>query len=244
VEPNAQGHLAELISFARIGPPPGILDADEWTPRTFGGFSSALAALKAVGAIAPGEAEDWTNRMLVALGEGPLAPLPPGTSRIVAVAGRKRPPRQPDPPPESHFLGLVPVEQPDRPLDYGGRLQILGVELYSDTVTVNWRLAPEPDYELVFAEELAAQEPDLEELPEDHRRIVRTRLIHRLQMRRRYLGLSDDLGTQYQQAGGGSSGGPKGKRGHTDFEPAVPADSRALTVSWDVDTKFEVLLTR
>jgi hypothetical protein len=72
---------------------------------------------------------------------------------------------------------------------------------------------------------------------------VRNRLIHRLQMQRRHLGLSDDLGTQYRQAGGGSSGGPRGKRGQTDFAPAVPADARSLTVTWDVDTKFVVPLT-
>jgi hypothetical protein len=125
----------------------------------------------------------------------------------------KRSPRQPDPPPESHFRGLVPVDQPDRPLDYGDRLQILGVELYSEAVTVNWRLAPEPDYEIVFAEELAAQASDIEELPEEHRVIVKNRLIHRLEMQRRHLGLSDDLGTQYHPAGGGSSTGPRGKRG-------------------------------
>jgi hypothetical protein len=180
--------------------------------------------------------------MLVALGEEPLTPPPPGTSRIINMVGNKQPPRQPDPPPESHFRGLVPVDQPDRPLDYGGRLQILGVELYSDAVTVHWRLAPEPDYELVFAEELASQAPDREGLPEEHRRIVRNRLIQRLQMQRRHLGLTDDLDTQYYEAGGGSSGGPRGKRGHTDFAPSVPDDSRSLTVTWDVDTKFEVPL--
>jgi hypothetical protein len=244
VDANAQTHLAELISFARIGPPSGILDADEWRPRTFGDFSSAVAAFKAVGAITPDEAQEWTNRMLVALGEEPLTPAPPGTIRLVNVAGKKQPPRKADPPPESHFLALVPVDQPDRPLDYGGRLQILGVELYGDAVTVNWRLAPEPDYELVFAEELASQELDLDGLPEDHRKLMRSKLIHRLQMQRRHLGLSDDLGTEYFQMSGGSSGGPRGKRGHTDFVPPAPAGARSLTVTWDVDTKFEVLLTR
>ena len=139
MDPNAQAHLAELISTARIGPPSGILDSDEWKPRTLGGFSSALVALRAVGAVAAEEAEEWTNRMLVALGEEPLAPQPPGTIRFINL-GKKQPPRPPDPPPESVFVGLVPVDQPDRPLNYGGRLQILGVELYSDAVTINWRL--------------------------------------------------------------------------------------------------------
>ena len=64
--------------------------------------------------------------------------------------------------------------EPDRPLVYGGRVQILGIELYSNTIAVNWRLAPLPDYEVVFSAELAEQEPDLEGLPEDYRKILGT----------------------------------------------------------------------
>jgi hypothetical protein len=239
---SAQAHLAELISFARIGPP-STLDADEWKPRTFTGFTSALAAFRAVGAVAPEEAQEWTNRFLVALGEEPPEPLPPGVSgaRMMSL-GKHRTPRPPDPPPASIFRGLMPVREPDRPLDYGGRLQVLGVELYSDAVTINWRLAPEPDYDLVFATELAAQEPDLDGLSEEHRTILRRQLVQRLEMQRRFLGLSDDMGTQYHQMGGGSSGGPRGKRGHTDFSPAVPADANRLTVTWDAEMEFEVQL--
>jgi hypothetical protein len=242
MDPNAQAHLAELISYAREGPR-AESDADEWRSRSFGGFNSALGAFGAVGLVSPEEVRDWTNRMLVAIGEKPLQPLPPGTSgaRLIWVGG-KRPPRPPDPPPASVFLGLVPVNEPDRPLDYGGRVQILGVELYSDKVSVNWRLAPEPDYEAVFADELAEQEADLEELPEDQRKHVRNRLIHRLQMQRRFLALSDDVDTEYHGRGGGSSGGGGEKRGHTEFTPGVPAEATRLTVTWDHDMQFGVQL--
>lgn len=179
--------------------------------------------------------------MLIALGEEVFEPLPPGVSgaRLINL-GRQRPSRPPDPPASSVFLGLMPVDQPDRPLESGGRLQILGVEFYSDVVTSNWRLAPEPDYELVFADELAAQEPELDGLSEDHRSILRRQLVQRLQMQRRFLGLSDDLSTPYHQMGGGTSGGPRGKRGHTDFVPSVPSGARRLTVTWDGDMEFEV----
>ena len=132
-------------------------------------FNAALAALRGVGAVSAEEAPEWTNRMLVALGEEPLKPLPsvPGLNRARMISfGGKRPPRAPDPPPESKFIALLPVIEPDRPLAYGGRVQILGVELYSDKIAVNWRLAPLPDYEVVFSAELAEQEPDLEGLPE------------------------------------------------------------------------------
>jgi hypothetical protein len=122
-------------------------------------YNAALEALKGVGAISQGEMTEWTNRMLVVLGESPLEPLPPGTTRLINFGGRRGPQteRPPDPPPVSRFICLVPADEPDRPLAYGGRIQILGVELYSHSVTVNWRLAPLPDPEALFSDELADQ---------------------------------------------------------------------------------------
>lgn len=244
MEQNAQAHLAELVSLARGGP--HAEDPDAWKSGTFGGFRSAVAALRAVAAVTPEEEEDWTNRMMVALGEEPLGPLEsiPGVSRIRLVSfGQNVPPRPPSPPPASRFLALVPANEPDRPLDYGGRVQILGVELYSDKVTVNWRLAPEPDYEAVFAVELAEQGDDLEGLSELQRSHLRQRFVHRLQMQRSFVRLSDDLGTEYQRRGGGSSGGGNEKRGHTEFLPSVPVGARHLTVTWDDSTQFSVELS-
>jgi hypothetical protein len=242
VDSNAQAHLAGLISFARVGLL-GSADDDDWRRRAFSGFSSALAALRAVGAVADEESSDWTNRMLVAVGLEPVEPMPSGISgaRVINLSGKQRQ-RPPGPPPASVFLGLVPANDPDRPLDYGGRLQILGLELYSDKLTVNWRLAPEPDYELVFAYELAEQEPDLEGLSEEHRNMLRRQLVHRLQMRRRLLRISDDVGTEYHSGGGGSSGGGGEKRGHTDFRPAVPAEASRAIVRWDDSLEFVVRL--
>jgi hypothetical protein len=199
-------------------------------------FSAALAALKGVGAVSDDEVADWTNRMLVVLGEEPLEPLPPGTgARLINFGGARvdRPPRPPDPPPVSRFLGLVPVNEPDRALAYGGRIQILGVELYSDKVAVNWRLAPLPDPEALFADELAQQEPDLEDLSDDFKKILRDKLIDRLRMQRRSLSLSDDVGTQLRSTGGGGGGGGNERRGHQEFVPGVPASATRLTVSWD-----------
>jgi hypothetical protein len=148
------------------------------------------------------ELADWTNRMLIVLGEQPLEPLPPGAGVRPMNFGRKRsehPQRPPDPPPVSRFLGLVPVDEPDRPLTYGGRIQILGVELYNDKVSVNWRLAPLPDPEALFAAELAEQVPDLEGLSDDFKKILRGKLINRLQMQKRSLALSDDIGADSEE---------------------------------------------
>ncbi|HUE08908.1 MAG TPA: hypothetical protein VMP41_15875 [Acidimicrobiales bacterium] len=128
---------------------------------------------------------------------------------------------------------MVPVEEPDRPLAYGGRIQILGVELYSDKVSVNWRLAPLPDPEALFADELADQAPDLDGLSDDFKTILRDKLTQRLQMQRRSLSLSDDVGTEFRSTGGGSGGGGSERRGNSDFVPGVPAEAKRLVVRWD-----------
>jgi hypothetical protein len=206
-------------------------------------FNAAVTALKGVGAISDEEMAEWTNRMLVALGEEPLEPLPPGAGvRLInfggSAQGRERPP---DPPPASRFLGLVSVDDPDRPLAYGGRIQILGVELYSDKVSVNWRLAPLPDPAALFAPELADQEPDLEGLSDDFKRILRDKLIQRLQMQRRSVTLVDDVGTEFQPTGGSSGGGGNERRGNSDFAPGVPAQAKQLRVLWD-EMEFTVPL--
>lgn len=243
MDPFAQAHLSELLAAARIGPPFPSVDPEEQKARTLMTFNAALAALKGVGAISDAEMTEWMNRMLVALGEQPLEPSRPGTARLINFGGRRaqRPPLPPDPPPVSRFLGLVPVEEPDRPLAYGGRIQILGVELYSDKVSVNWRLAPLPDPEALFADELADQEPDLDGLSDDFKKILRDKLTQRLQMQRRSLALSDDVGTAFRSTGGGSGGGGSERRGHSDFLPGVPAQAKRLVVRWD-ELEFDVPL--
>jgi hypothetical protein len=126
-------------------------------------------------------------------------------------------------------------------LAYGGRIQILGLELYSDKVSVNWRLAPLPDPQALFAAELSEQEPDLEGLSDDFKRILRDKLIQRLQMQRRSLTLIDDVGTEFRSTGGGSGGGGNERRGHSDFSPGVPARAKRLSVRWD-ELEFVVAL--
>jgi len=243
----AQAHLSELLAAARLGPPIPSSDSDPDAHKalTMISFNAALAALKGVGAISAEDTTGWTNRMLVVLGRKPLEPLPPSTVRLINFGGKRSQgaPRPPDPPAESRFLGLVPVDEPDRTLGYGGRIQILGVELYSDKVSVNWRLAPLPDLEALFAAELAEQEPDLEGLSDDFKKILRDKLIQQLQMRRRSLTVADDVGTEYWWTGGGSGGGGNQRRGHSDFAPGLPEDAERLTVRWD-QMDFSVPLPR
>ena len=245
MDPFAQAHLSELLAAARMEPTIPPPDPEERRARTLMTYNAALEALKGVGAISQEEMADWNNRMRVVLGEKPFEPLPPGTARLVNFGGKRaqQPERPPDPPPVSRFICLVPAELPDRPLPYGGRIQILGVELYSHSVSVNWRLAPLPDPEVLFAEELAQQEPDLEDLSDDFKKILRDKLVERLQMQRRSLSLSDDIGTQYLFRSGGGGGGHNERRGHQEFAPGVPPQAHRLVVHWD-EMDFEVALPR
>ena len=145
MDPFAQAHLSELLAAARTTPLVPAVDPDEQKVRTLLTFNAAIAALKGVGAISDEEMAEWTNPMLVVMGEEPLEPLPSGAGvRLISFGGKRgqRPERPPDPPSASRFLELVPVDAPDRPLLYGGRIQILGVELYSDKVSVNLEARP------------------------------------------------------------------------------------------------------
>ena len=72
MDPFAQAHLSELLSAARMGSPAPSADVAEHKARTLMTFNAALAALKGVGAVSDEEMADWTNRMLVVLGERPL----------------------------------------------------------------------------------------------------------------------------------------------------------------------------
>ena len=171
---DAQRYLAEQLSSARVPPPKE--DTEDWQDRTFSRFSAALEALRAVNTISDEESHDWSNRMLVALGHEPLAPLPQRFAGPRRVSFQTEEP----PPPVPRFLGLIPVTEPDRPLPSGGRLQILGIERYETKVVVVWRVAPLPDFESMYADEFAALDQDIEGLSELERRTIRERFRHSL----------------------------------------------------------------
>jgi hypothetical protein len=118
---------------------------------------------------------------------------------------------------------------------------MLGIELYSTKVAVAWRLAPEPDYEILFHEELAAQDNDLEGVSDLERGQLRTRLLQRLKAHRRHLRLADDAGTEYHQTGAGSSVGGGEHVGRSQFAPAIPKAATRLSIFWD-ELEFDVAL--
>jgi len=205
------------------------------------GFGGALEALRAADAVSTAEVSDWSNRMHIALGLEPLEPSPPGVTRAVFI-GEGDPPAPIVPRASARFLGLIPAEDADRPIPYGGRIQILGVERYDTKVAVAWRLTPLPDLESQFASELQAHDRDIEGLPDLERKMSRHRFLSRLHHPGLELALTDDLGTEYHGGGGGSGGGRDERVGRSEFWPAIPSHASLLSVHWG-DAVFRVPLT-
>lgn len=235
---EALRYLAERVSIARGRP--DQIGVPEWRQQMLAHFGGALEALRSADVISSEDVFDWNNRMHVALGLEVLEPMPPGFQGGRAVyIGEGDPPLPPTPSPTSRFLELIPVRDGDQPIPYGGRVQILGIERYDFKVAVAWRVAPLPDPELQFAQELLDQERDCAGLPDLERQMMRTRLLHRLNRFGRDLRLSDDVKTEYRRTGGGRSGGGDETIGRHQFMPAIPETASVLTVHWR-ELKFPV----
>jgi hypothetical protein len=205
------------------------------------GFGGALEALRAADAMDSDEVHYWNNRMFVALGLEPLEPLPPGFKggRTVFIDEGERP-TPPPAPPIARFLELIPVVDGDRVVPYGGRLQILGIERYDSVVAVAWRMAPLPDAETKYADELRAHDRDTEGLPDHERESLRRMFLMQINRPTSFaFTLADDLGTEYLNTGGGTSGGRNEQTGRAQFMPAVPERASELTIRWD-DLVFRV----
>jgi hypothetical protein len=240
MNPEAQAFLAQLLAAARRRPPSGRERTKEDAERAFVTFTATLQAFKVVGAVDQDETHEWTNRMLVALGEDPLEPAGPGEIRLIRFGDDSGSVDVPEPTPE--FIRLLPASSEATASRFGGRFQVLGIEMYDSQFAVVWRLAPLPDQEAMFAVDIAELEGDTEGLPDERRAALKRQLIQRLSMHRQQIEVSDDLGTQYHSSGGGSGGGGNERTGRMVFHPVPPPDATILTVRWE-DVVHEVLLT-
>lgn len=238
---GAQRYLADRLTTARVRP--DGFGVPEWRQQSLAGFGAAIEALQAVEAMDADEAHDWNNRMFEALGLEPLDPMPPGSLGARAVfIGEGEPPAPRPAAPVARFLELLPVRDADRPVPFGGRLQILGIERFDSEVAVAWRMAPLPDDELRYADELRAHDRDTEGLPEHDRMMLRHRFLRGLAgAPGQAIALSDDAGTEYRSVGGGSSGGGNELTGRARFVPGIPPAASVLTVGWE-ELEFPVPL--
>ena len=239
---GAQKYLAERLSIARSRPEQ--IEVLPWRQQMLAGFGGAMEALRAADMMSSEEFSDWNNRMHVALGLEPLEPLPPGFKGARAIfIGEGERPLHPALPPTGRFLGLIPVNDADQPIPFGGRVQILGVERYDSKVAVAWRLAPLPDPEIQFGQELLEHERDTQGLPDAERQMLRHQFLRRLNRGEQDLRLTDDMNTEYRNKGGGSSGGGNETIGRAQFMPAIPEPASMLTVHWG-DLIFPVPLRK
>jgi hypothetical protein len=220
------------------------IEVFQWRRQILAEFGGAIEALRAADAMDRDEVQDWTNRMHVALGLGPLDPLPPGFKGVrTVIIGDDERPTPPPTRPVARFLELIPVRDADRELPYGGRLQLLGIERYDSKLASAWRMAPLPDAEIQYADELREHERDTEGLPEGERRMMRQRFLRELNLRERYkLAPSDDLGTEYRGMGGGTSASDNEQTGRARFMPGIPNAASMLTIRWD-ELVFQVSIS-
>jgi hypothetical protein len=235
MNPKAQVFLADQLASLRDCRPLGREKTPEDKGREFSSFTSALQALKAVGAVDESEVQDWTNRCLVALGEEPLPPIeqPLGmrVARLVSFHGGNRPEFVAPPVPE--FIRLVPASTAAQVTIRGGRFQVLGVEIYDTELAVAWRLAPLPSDASISARQLDELDVDTEGLPEDTREVMRLDLLRRRRMHAARCEVSDDVGTAYRSLGESSGGGGNARVGRALYAPAPPPESTRLTVLWE-----------
>ncbi len=97
---------------------------------------------------------------------------------------------------------------------------------------LGWRVAPEPDLNLVFPEEIAALERDVVGLEWAADRLRAAGQQHLRMMRPYAFELEDDVGTRYLRRGGGQSGGVGEMTGETRFIPAPPPHVTHHVVRW------------
>jgi hypothetical protein len=235
----AQRHLLMLLDLARVGAP-GVQSSADWRRQSLARFGAALAALHAVDAITEDERLDWHNRFLIAVGIEPPAGLPSSFQGARAIGSLTLRPLAVNPNTPGRFVRLLTAQVPDVAIGFGGRLQVLGVELYDSKLAVAWRLAPLPDPELQFTEQLAAHDRDSEGLAEPERGRARGMLIHRLAHGPARLWITDDVGTEYRHCGGGSGGGSDERVGRTQFTPSVSAVASELVVHWDDEVSIPI----
>ena len=234
MDQRAQSFLAGKLDAARA--------RDGWTEdgdenvvgNILRSFQAAVEAFRSIGLVSPDEEHDWYNRMLAAVGREPLPPLRgPGHARIVNLAGSGQAPRH-EPAPPAEFKRQIAIASAVKDVPYGGRLQVLSVELYDSQLAVSWRIAPLPNPEAMFSADLAAHERDTEGLSAEQRDELRTRLMFGL--RRRYvhgIRLTDDTAAAYFRSGGSASGGSSELTGRAVFSPAPLPGATQLVVHFD-----------
>jgi hypothetical protein len=139
-----------------------------------------------------------------------------------------------------HRLSGQGAEQPHR---YGGQVQVEEIERYESKVVVNWLITLDRDPDVQLAQDLKAHgydsaEPWSFERIEQHVQLID---VLKLTVSFSQISLSDDLGTEYVEGGGGRSVGGAVIAQSTTFEPSIPENATEVIVHWE-DLDFRVPL--
>jgi hypothetical protein len=211
-----------------------VRDDYEAKQKQLNHFSGALAAFRYTGDLTQEEQNAWHRKMMVALGYE-LPDLPPPGRNVAQVVYVGDPEKRPkSPPAESAPLFVRSHPGPDQEFEvYGGRLQIVAIEVYDTAVAVRWRVSPEPDISLAFPDETRQLEQDMEGLEGWAAEELRRKAEHRLRAMRLYqFLLTDDFGTEYVQRGSRSGGGSGVRSGEAEFQPPPPPAASELVLKW------------
>jgi len=134
--------------------------------------------------------------------------------------------------------GVAPLHSafvgPRTGLEYrGGRLQILGVEIYEVETVVAWRISPIPE----LGVEHAVTAPGIS--VDEQRRRFETwlRAVNDVGS----FDLTDSLGTRFEPRSSGGGGSDRERTGKTRFVPAPSPAASALIVTWH-DARLEIPL--
>ena len=212
----------------------GLPDALARRESLVAAFGGSLGALRYVDELTDEEESEWFHRMIEAVGIALPTPPQPGVGQAVFVgdttARTAQLQRLPDEPPRFSRS----VSGPDREYELcGGLLRVIAVDLYDSTLSVRWRVAPEPDIAAVFPAEEGQLLRDIQGT-EDWAAAELTKKAHqRLRTLRLYrFSVSDDVGTQYVHCSASAHGVPNGWTGEVSFSPTAPESASELIFGW------------
>ena len=200
----------------------------------------SVEAMHVAGLLTTEEMVDWMHLVdATADGRGGRlenAPYSPGMqvslggarAMLGPIPGAPPAPPPPPPPPVPKFIRMVPGHEGELEF-YGGRLSIMGVELFDDHASILWRLSPPPQRGAVPGEKPPA-DVDMTGLPETERARIRTAgRSHRMPWLASRFQVTDDVGTEYGQLGSMTSSGSV-ETGTIDLTPAPPPGATELTI--------------
>ena len=136
------------------------------------------------------------------------------------------------PRPQETPLEVIPVSQVDQIHSSGGQMRVLAVDRYENKVAVNWEFTFHPDSALTLPADNEAEVQDKVRAKSFESLAARDESGEEWRRRMFVLGLTiaDDLGTEYEQVGGGGSSSGVTAKWTSTFRPALPQAASLLSI--------------